>query len=155
LSQLARIQRLEKLIGTPASYLQLNNINGYGTDASNKILRWTTLTTHRGLDIIYTSSTTAGDTFEATESGIYIGQLTRDHTGINTMGFSKNASSLTAIIYDLANAEIISGEVQEANSIGSAMFLDELQIGDIVRCHGDGGAIGPKNGKRVSMARLR
>jgi hypothetical protein len=125
------------------SSVRVNTANGYGSTASNKIRRFSSVVENLGSDITYLDDSANGATFTIMSSGIYNVSYTDQFSAQCLMGLSKNASSLTTAIQSLAASQILA----VANSVSlnqpeSVSWQGYLSAGDIIRPHSEGTSAG-------------
>lgn len=141
-SEISLIQGYPKT--SPRAELCLNTGNGYGSTASNAILRFTNSETNTGSGTTYTyvDSATDGASVTVNEDGLYSVGVTFEgpsNTAAN-IGVSRNASSLTTNISSLAAAERIAwGYSSAVSGDTSVVFTSRtlfLQAGDVIRPQG-------------------
>lgn len=132
------------------SSIRLDTSNGYGSTA-NKIRRFSNLRDRFGIDVIYTDSATNGATFTVATEGVYSISYTDSFAVAQIFGISKNTVSPTTSIATIAASERLSIVI---NSLGTASWTGNLQVGDVIRAHTDGTA-GANNDRAIfTMAKV-
>lgn len=115
--------------------------NGNGTNASNKIRRFTTVFLTRGSAITYLDTAATGATFTINQTGWYEMFLADGGSGAATdIGFSVNQSDLTTAIsaLSLAAGKLGIGHSVAANNTGTVTIRAYLNSGDVVRAVNNG-----------------
>jgi hypothetical protein len=125
------------------SSVRVNTANGYGSTASNKIRRFSSVVENLGSDITYLDDSANGATFTIMSSGVYNITYTDQFSAQCLMGLSKNASSLTSAIQSLSASQILSvTNSVSANQPESVSWQGYLSAGDIIRPHSEGTSSG-------------
>lgn len=124
----------------PLNELWLTGSNGFGSDASNKIPRYTT--TQKNINSgslsgwTYTDSATAGMSITIKREMKVAVSVTHNFAGSETVGISLNASSLTTAILSLAQSEILASQTGPGSgSPATANVTLNVYPGDIIRAH--------------------
>ncbi len=115
--------------------------NGYGS-TDNKIRRFTNATTTGGA-ITRASSAGNGDTFTINEDGVYSMSITDTKATSNSYtGISVNSNQLTTSIISITAANRLMVGYMNGDGIPTYTIVRRLQVGDVIRVHGDGGQNG-------------
>lgn len=140
-----------QLVQQSDSVLKMNTVLGYGSTGT-KILRFSNIEQSLGSAIQYISDAVNGDRFIAQEAGLYNLSLSWSASVASGFGLSKNASSLTTNLNSLAESEKLTFAVlSTGNQSAEASCEVYLNVGDIVRAHTDGAAVGT-NVSKLSIA---
>jgi len=122
------------------SYVRVYTANGYGSTAT-KVRRFTTTADSSGPAITYADSAANGSTFTINTSGVYNVTYTDRLAAVGTIGISKNSAQLTTDISSITEATKLAQVTVGGSSYSSSCsWTGYLNIGDVVRPHGDGSA---------------
>jgi len=119
------------------SEIYVQDVGGYGGTAT-KIKYYSNVIKKLGKAITYVSDTTNGDSFVANEPGFYHMLICDQLSGAGSCGISLNSTQLTTNGYQINQADIVLLMVPQANSPSSGSTILWLNIGDVIRVHGDG-----------------
>lgn len=127
--------------------IDLYGFQGYGTDASNNVVRFSTqdIFNPNG-KVAYTSDAPTGDKFEILEDGTYTVSAWFTANTINSSGITLNSSSLTTPVQDLPDAEQLTLDTmgQANNAYGAAGSVTRFFTkGDIIRFQTGGPSVLP------------
>lgn len=121
--------------------VRVNTGNGHGS-TDTKIRRFTNSST-TGSAITRASSAGNGDTFTINEDGLYSGVYNDTNSAAaEQMGITINDNALTTNVSATSGTIVMSRITAPTNGFGCASFLRYLFVGDIVRCHTNGGMDG-------------
>ena len=122
------------------SHIQVNNGNGYGSTGTF-IRRFVSTHTSLGTSITYADSATNGATFTVNVSGVYAITFCERYPTAGELGITRNASTTTQIS-SLGATDVlaITHQVQTASRRVAVSWCGPLNVGDIIRAHGDGTA---------------
>lgn len=126
------------------STIRYTGSSGYGSTATK--VRWLSTEEYKyGNDISVTSETVNGTRFTINKAGIYFISYseTTGGSGTGIAGLSRNASSLTTNVQDLAVTEQLAiNNVSASDAIrGNASWAGYLRQGDIIRPHTTGAGL--------------
>lgn len=123
------------------SQVRVNTSNGYGSNSSNKIRRFSGSVDNYGTAITYAQSSTVGDSFTINEDGLYAISYTDQGSGSDTFGLSLNSSDLTASILSLAVGQRLSSFRTGGGSWPTnCMWTGFLKNTDVIRAQSDAAA---------------
>lgn len=116
----------------------VNTPAGHGSAAGNVVRCYSNIKRNTGTSITYASDAVSGDTFTINVTGIYaITRFDRDEGALGYIfGLSVNSASLTANVYDLADAQQLGFTETAATGVwvgGTLPFVGKLTAGDVVR----------------------
>lgn len=120
------------------SMIRLYTGNGYGSTAT-RIKRFAAVAEIQGSAITYTDSATDGASFTINEDGVYSISYTDSFTSLGTVGLTKNAPSLTTVVYDasLNPYRLAMSTTTGAGNAETCAWTGYLSKGDIIRPHVD------------------
>lgn len=133
----------------------LQAANGYGSDAGNKIRRWTNVINNNpGASLQLVQSATAGDRIYIKQRGKYVITYTEVYNAVGGFGIRRNSTNDTIWIAGSPVAtEVIAAETSGGNNhMSTATAALWMNPGDFVAANGDGTASGtfsPYAGFRV------
>ena len=124
------------------SSVRVDTANGYGSTAT-RIRRFLNVRDNVGVDVLYADSATNGASFTAITSGVYHLSYSDTLSGINNLGISKNASSLTTNIVSIAALERLTcSTTGGADYVETVSWQGYLVAGDVIRAHTNGTTTG-------------
>jgi hypothetical protein len=119
------------------SLIKLSTGNGRGS-VGVAIRRFLTIEETIGNSILYTDSATNGASFTALEDGFYSISYSDASLSPGNCGISLNATSLTTVLYYLADSEKLTSSTNSLNqNPNSSSWSGPLKKGDIIRAHAD------------------
>lgn len=124
---------------TGQSMIRLTGANGYGSQVSNKIRRFLTVTQTQGTDITYLDDTVNGAKFTINIAGVYSIIYSPAFSTSSHFGLTLNESAPTTGISSMTVADILCRATTGATDFaGCATWVGYLPVGSIVRPHTNG-----------------
>lgn len=137
--------------------LRLDTVSGYGSDASNKIRRWTNTKKDTGVSWVYSDNVGPGMTVEIMERGRYAISYTDNFTAITSFAITKNASDLTLTpgSGSLTADELVATATTSGNDhCETIAWTGILEKGDIIRTQTDVTAASQASKTQFSMSKI-
>ena len=126
----------------PDSVLRLDTIPSGSTNGSTNttVMRFLTIRENIGSDVIYSSSSTLGDSITIVNAGIYSISCGLNNATTTFCAITKNSTQLSTAVYSLNQSDVLAkGGANAAGSKPSLAWTGYLNAGDVIHGRSDRG----------------